>query len=144
MERSVAIVDIDGVVADTRHRAHHLHGPRRDWDAFFAAAVADPVHPEGLAVVSTLAATHDVVLLTGRPARYRPLTERWLAEHGLDGHHLVMRPDGDRRPAQRFKLAAIDELRTSCEVAVVVDDDPDVLAAAAATGLATFAATWEV
>lgn len=30
------IVDIDGVLADAAHRQHHLDGPWRDWDSFFA------------------------------------------------------------------------------------------------------------
>ena len=62
------MVDIDGVVADARHRLHHITVGRRDWDRFFGAAVDDPPHPEGLALVATLAADHDVVFLTGRPA----------------------------------------------------------------------------
>ena len=81
-----AVVDIDGVVADARHRLHHIAGGHRDWERFFAAAGDDPPHPEGLALVATLAADHDVVFLTGRPGRYRSMTERWLADHGLGGH----------------------------------------------------------
>ena len=38
-ERPLAIVDLDGVVADVRHRLHHLEGRRKDWGRFFAAAV---------------------------------------------------------------------------------------------------------
>lgn len=31
-----AIIDIDGTLADCRHRLHHvLPGRKRDWDAFF-------------------------------------------------------------------------------------------------------------
>jgi hypothetical protein len=143
-QRAVAVVDIDGVVADARHRRHHIAGRRRDWERFFAAAGDDPPHPEGLALVATLAADHDVVFLTGRPGRYRSATERWLADNGLDGHRVVMREDGDRRPAARFKLDVVEELRVAGRLDVVVDDDPAVLAAVAALGVPTFAATWEI
>ena len=71
MPRPLAIVDLDGVVADVRHRLHHLTGRRKDWDAFFAAAPDDPPHPEGLAVVQRLEVDHDVIYLTGRPERCR-------------------------------------------------------------------------
>ena len=37
--RPLAIVDIDGVVADVRHRLHHLDRRPKNWSAFFAAAV---------------------------------------------------------------------------------------------------------
>ena len=60
-DRPLAFVDLDGVLADVRHRLHHLTGRRKDWDAFFDAAGQDPSHPEGKAVVD-------------RPA---PRTTRW-------------------------------------------------------------------
>jgi hypothetical protein len=142
-QRAIAVVDIDGVVADARHRLHHITGRRRDWDRFFAAAVDDPPHPEGLALVATLAGDHDVVFLTGRPGRYRSITERWLGDHGLGGHRLIMRDDDDRRRAARFKLDVIDALRREHQIDVVVDDDTEVLAAVDALGVPTFAATWE-
>jgi HAD superfamily, subfamily IIIB (Acid phosphatase) len=139
----LAVVDIDGVLADVRHRLHHVTGGRRDWDRFFAAAGDDPAHPEGLAVVATLAADHDVVFVTGRPARLRAVTEGWLVDHGLAGHELLMRADDDRRSAARFKLQAIEALRRDRSVDIVVDDDADVLVAVAALGIATYLATWE-
>ena len=138
----LAIVDIDGVVADVRHRLHHIERRRKDWDGFFAAAVDDPPHEEGLAIVARLAADHEVVFLTGRPERCRADTERWLDDHGLGGHRLLMRPEGTRRPAAEVKREVLERLAAGREVAVVVDDDPDVLAAMAAAGHPTFHAGW--
>jgi hypothetical protein len=142
-DRPLAIVDLDGVVADVRHRLHHLRGRRKDWGAFFAAASADGVHPEGAAIVETLAADHEVVFLTGRPAHLAGATETWLAEHGLGGHRVVMRPAGDRRPAAVVKLELLRQLADGRPVGIVVDDDPDVLAAARRDGHPTFVADWE-
>jgi len=140
--RPLAIVDIDGVVADVRHRLHHLEGRRKDWDAFFTAAVDDPPHEEGLAVVARLEEHHDVVFLTGRPQAHRAATERWLERNGIGGHRLVMRPEGDRRPAAELKRELLALLAEGREVSVVVDDDPLVIDAMAATGLPTFLAGW--
>lgn len=144
--RPLAIVDIDGVVADVRHRLHHLQtgrGRRKDWDAFFAAASDDGVHSEGLAVVERLAHDHEIVFLTGRPERLRASTEQWLDINGLGGHGLVMRPEGDRRPAATIKVELIAELSRDRTIGIVVDDDPLVLAAASTAGHPTFAADWE-
>ncbi len=141
-DRPLAIVDIDGVVADVRHRLRHLEGRRKDWDAFFSAAVDDPPHAEGIAIVGQLAADHEVVFLTGRPERCRADTERWLEEHGIGGHRLVMRPEGSRRPAADVKRDLLDQLAAGRDVAVVVDDDPLVIAAMTAAGRPTFHATW--
>lgn len=138
----LAIVDIDGVVADVRHRLHHLEGRRKDWDAFFAAAAHDEPLEEGLAVVSRLAQDHEVVFLTGRPERCRADTERWLDANGLGRHRLVMRPEGTRRPAAQLKVALLARLATGRQVGVVVDDDPLVAAAMEAAGHPTFLAAW--
>lgn len=141
--RPLAVIDLDGVVADVRHRLHHLQGPRKDWPAFFAVASHDDVHPEGVAVVETLRRDHEIVYVTGRPEHLRADTERWLDEHGLGGHRLVMRPEGDRRPAAMVKVELARRLAQGRTVGVVVDDDPDVLAAMQRAGLPTFAAGWE-
>jgi phosphoglycolate phosphatase-like HAD superfamily hydrolase len=143
MSRPIAIVDIDGVLADVRHRLHHIAGRRKDWDGFFAAAVADPPHDEGLAIVAELSEAHEVVLLTGRPERCRTDTQRWLDDHGIGGHRLVMRPEGDRGPAARVKVELLRQLAAGREVAIVVDDDPRVVAAMTEAGYRTLRADWE-
>ncbi len=141
-ERPLAFVDLDGVVADVRHRLHHLEGGHKDWDRFFAAAVDDPPHHEGLAVVTRLELDHEVVYLTGRPESCRADTERWLEHHGIGGHLLVMRPAGVRRPAAELKRSLLTEVAAGREVGIVVDDDTEVVQAMAAAGLPTFHATW--
>jgi hypothetical protein len=143
VRRPVAIVDIDGVVADVRHRLHHLRSRPKRWDAFFAAAGDDPPHEEGVALVGELARDHDVVFLTGRPEHMRDVTAAWLAAHGMGGHPVVMRERDDRRPAAEVKLAVLRELVRHRPVAVVVDDDPAVLDALSAAGFTTRTADWE-
>jgi hypothetical protein len=142
-ERPLAFVDIDGVLADVRHRLHHIERRPRDWDGFFAAAVDDPVHPEGIALVETLEKDHEVVFLTGRPGRLSTDTERWLTQHGVGGHRLIMRPERDRRPAATLKVELLREYAGGRRVAVVVDDDGEVLRTMRAAGYPTFHATWE-
>jgi hypothetical protein len=140
--RPLAIVDIDGVVADVRHRLHHIEGRRKDWDAFFDAAGDDPPHEEGLAIVRTLAAEHEVVYLTGRPERLRRVTEAWLAAHDIAGR-VHMRGVGDRSPAAQMKVEVVKRLARTRPVGMVVDDDTSVLAAVRYAGFQTFVADWE-
>lgn len=141
--RPMAFVDLDGVLADVRHRLHFIEHRPRDWDGFFAAAVDDPAHPEGLALVATLEAEHEIVFLTGRPRRCEADTVHWLAAHGIAGHRLVMRPAGDRRPAAAVKLELLRRIAAGRTVAVVIDDDADVIRTMRAAGYPTFLATWE-
>ena len=40
--RPLAVFDVDGVLADVRHRLRFVERSPKDWDAFFSAAVDDP------------------------------------------------------------------------------------------------------
>ncbi len=143
LNRPIAAIDIDGVVADVRHRLHHLERRPKNWKAFFAEAVHDEPHPEGLAVVAKLAEDHDVVFLTGRPAELEAATRQWLTDHGLGEHDVIMRPAGDRRPAAQIKQRLLRDYAQGREVGVVVDDDPDVIASMRSAGYPTLLADWE-
>jgi hypothetical protein len=141
-QRPVAVIDVDGVVADVRHRLRFLRQRPGDWDAFFDAASADPPSAEGVRLVLELAVDHDVVWLTGRPERSRTTTAHWLARHGLPAGVLRMRPDDDRRNARVFKRAELRRLGATRQVAVVVDDDPAVVALLRADGWPVVRADW--
>jgi hypothetical protein len=141
--RPLAVVDLDGVIADVRPRLRHIKSRRKDWDAFFAGIPADAVLPEGRAVAERLAADHELVYLTGRPERTRPDTEDWLARHNLPEGRLVMRREGDRRPARVTKPALLRRFAADGRrVAIVVDDDPQVCDALEAAGWPVLRADW--
>jgi hypothetical protein len=142
-ERPVAIIDLDGVLADVRHRLRHIEGGRKDWPAFFAGIPDDPVLPEGRAVVDRLAGDHELVYLTGRPERARPDTEAWLERHALPRGRLIMRREGDRRPARVTKPALLRRYaENGRSIAVVVDDDPQVCDALETQGWPVLRADW--
>lgn len=141
--RPLAIIDIDGVIADVRHRVHYVEQRPKDWKRFFAEAVHDEPHAEGLAVVDRLAQDHEIVFLTGRPEHLRRDTTDWLRRHGLDTHRLYMRPEGDRGPSARFKVRTLRNLARGRSVAVVVDDDLFVIKAMQDAGYVTWHADWE-
>lgn len=138
----LAFVDIDGVVADVRHRLHHVESSPKNWPAFFAGAKDDPPLAEGVARVTALLADHDVVFLTGRPERLRTVTEQWLERHGLGGRKLVMRRSGDFRPARVTKAEEIRRRSRGREVALVLDDDPEVCDALRSAGWPVEQAMW--
>jgi hypothetical protein len=136
----VAVLDIDGVVADVRHRLHHLDPPR-SWQAFFAAAGADGLLLEGARLARELAGEHDIAWLSGRPEWLRPTTTEWLERHQLPAGVLVLRPNRDRRPARLFKIQALGRLAPR-GVAAFVDDDDEVVDAALRAGYPAVLADW--
>lgn len=124
------VLDLDGVLADTRHRMRHLRRRPKNWDAFFAEATQDPVHLEGLALAREAAERGSVVVyLSGRPERTRADTLAWLSDAGAPEGDVVLRPEGDRRPARVVKIAALRRLATRLRLDVLVDDDPEVVSA---------------
>lgn len=139
---TIAVFDIDGVVADVRHRLPLLRRARPRWDLFFAAADADPVLRVGADLAADLAGRHMVVWLSGRPEHLRRVTVDWLARHGLPTGRLELRAGGDFRPAAVMKVERLRELGRSFEIAAVVDDDPRVVAAVRAAGLPVVLADW--
>jgi hypothetical protein len=118
------IFDLDGVLSDAATRQHFLKGPRPDWEAFFAASGDDALVGEVAALLALLTAELAVILLTARPARIGPLTLDWLGRHQLRWDLLVMRRDGDYRPARHFKQAAVRDIRArGFELKLCLEDD---------------------
>ena len=139
----VAVFDIDGVLADVRHRLVHVRAKPKNWKAFFAEAVRDEPHPEGVALAREFAREHDLLFLTGRPEHTRRQTQSWLETHGFGGHPLHMRPGGDYRPAAQVKLRFLQTLARDRRIAIVVDDDAIVVRTLRDAGFPVRHAEWE-
>jgi phosphoglycolate phosphatase-like HAD superfamily hydrolase len=140
--RPLAVFDVDGVLADVRHRLRHVERRPKDWDAFFGAAAQDPPLTQGVALAQESARDCEVVYVTGRPERCRADTLAWFARHGLPAGELRMRRERDRRPARVAKPELLRELARDRVVAVVVDDDPQVCDAYERAGWRVLRATW--
>lgn len=139
----LVVLDIDGVLADVRHRLRFVERRPKDWDSFFAAMDDDTALEEGVA----LALRHvdegrTLVYLTGRNESYRDLTLRWLERHGLPPGRLVMRREDDRRPARLFKPQALQRIARDGDVVAVVDDDDAVVRVLREAGWTVVHARW--
>jgi phosphoglycolate phosphatase-like HAD superfamily hydrolase len=135
----LAVFDVDGVVADVRHRLHHLDG--MSWSAFFRSAGRDPLLDEGARLVAELAQQHEIVWLTGRPEWLRDVTLDWFDAHGLPSDELHMRGNHDHRPARIFKLSVLHKLAPR-GIAALIDDDPEVVSDALDAGFPAVLADW--
>ena len=109
----LAVFDVDGVLADVRHRLRHVEQRPKNWDAFFDAAVDDPPLATGVALAQASAKDCEVVYVTGRPERCRADTLAWFVRHGLPEGTLSMRGARDRRPARIAKLELLRRLDDS-------------------------------
>lgn len=138
-----AVFDIDGVLADVRHRLHHIRNRPKNWDAFFAAAPEDPTLFPGVDLIhAAIDSGLTVVYSTGRPQRCRADTIEWFERHGLPRGELFMRRDSDRRPARMVKLGVAENLLRRGEIAYAVDDHFSVVQELRSAGLDVIHATW--
>ncbi len=123
-DKPVVIVDIDGTLADVRHRLHHLRGRRKDWHGFFEAMDADTPIAGVVRWVQNLPPDYRVVVVTGRPEQYRERTLRWLRRQAIPFESLHMRRHGDHRSDFVVKAELLRELDS--QVAFAIDDRPPV------------------
>ena len=134
--RPVVVVDMDGTIADaSRREAKFLRRKKKDWPGFFRDMENDPPIQEILARVHELAETHDIVILTGRPEKYRPQTESWLRRHKVTPVEVLMRRSGDSRPDFEAKGALMRDLLERRNVVMALDDREPVCAQYTALGV---------
>ncbi len=132
----IVVVDIDGVLADARHRQHLLSGQWSDWDEFFSEAGGDGLLAQQAHLLELLDPELLVVLLTARPAWISGITLRWLEQHEVRWDLLIMRPQYDFGPSARMKSTAIKRLRErGFDPTLAFDDDPRNVAAFAGLGV---------
>lgn len=125
-----AIVDIDGCLADERHRLPLITGNEPDFKQYFDRCTEDNAHTYVVAIVRAMRANGlAIVLATGRPERYRTITERWLFRNEIEYDELFMRPNADAREDHISKREMLTEMRKKgWEPLFAIDDRPNVVA----------------
>jgi beta-phosphoglucomutase-like phosphatase (HAD superfamily) len=137
------IWDLDGTLSNDSARAHFVEveqGRARDWRSYFDAIDTDPPIAASMEVLRAMhAAGIRVLFLTGRPEYTRDKTVRWLRANGLTEYDaLLMRPEGEHRPAGFFKADAVRALRRDYELVCAFEDRIDVAQALREAGVPVF------
>lgn len=141
--KNIVIVDIDGTIAET-HPDRVAMAPTManrnstpHWDAFNLAAGMDTPITDTIEVIRALCHRKTIVLLTGRSAVCRDVTEQWLDSHGVTYDVLIMRDPADHRHASEVKE---DELRSIGleKILCCFEDNARVAAQMRALGLTVY------
>lgn len=114
--QKVVIVDIDGTVADIRHRGPYETGE---------ILMKDKPNEEVLELVRYYAGTgRRILFFSGRQDTAREVTERWLRSHTGFTFELYMRKDGDNRKDYAIKHDIFEEVvaKNGLNVVAVFDD----------------------
>lgn len=128
MSDRLAFLDLDGVIADDRHRVQHA--VNREWGMYFGLMDGDAVWQQGRELYENCHLLgFDVAYLTGRREDTRRVTQAWLRRHGFDHRlPLIMRKQEDRRPLGVVKAAVVAEaVAFGYEQVFMYDDDPTVI-----------------
>jgi phosphoglycolate phosphatase-like HAD superfamily hydrolase len=138
----LVVFDIDGTLADCRHRLHYVRTRPKNWAAFDAGIPHDILIPSTAAVFHQMVdAGHAVILATGRNEATRLSTENWLANNRLRGYQKIyMRVDGDYRPDDVVKGEMLTQIIADYgqRPDMVFDDRPRVVAMWRAAGIWVF------
>lgn len=127
--KKIAMFDLDGVLADDRHRVHYALN--LEWFKYFdpANVAADPVWSQGERLLFMMQSLGwEIGYMTGRRESLRKTTTEWLEANGFPEGTLYMRGPGflHQRLAEVKALWLRDFQDTSA--VVLFDDDPEVVA----------------
>lgn len=120
------VFDMDGTLADSDHRKHHLLKKDKDWDLWYKDMDKDPVN-EDVAQFTHVARKSGipVTICTGRLVDYSEVTEKWLEDNEIYYDYLLMRPSGDFRDDTIVKAEMICHMELLGLVPEVIWDDRD-------------------
>lgn len=132
MTRTLALLDLDGVLANDNHRVQHALD--KQWDKYFAkdAILQDGVWPQGKALHDTLRDDPDTEIqyLTGRREDLTSVSMLWLMISGFSRGKVRTRPfTAAGVPLANFKSDVIKQIKQERPGVLVVlyDDDPEVI-----------------
>lgn len=130
-ERPIILCDLDGTLADGRHREHLVSGEKKDWDAYFALCGYDtPIVPV-FRWVQALSEDHTICIVSGRSDAYWKETMLWFQGLSMNGlplriDHIFMRAASDHRPDTLIKADFLKHLPKD-KIAFALDDRPIVI-----------------
>jgi hypothetical protein len=130
-KKKFVIFDMDGTLADASERQHYLKKEPQDWEGFIAEMHADAPIEVLVDLYREMCRSdfYGVVVLTGRPERYKKMTEEWMEKHDLPLRPIYCKPDNDERHDLVFKRDAYQSfIAEGNEVAFVVEDRNSVVA----------------
>lgn len=132
--KNVALVDMDGTLADVsgiRHMVDGING-KKDFHAFHRASEFVPANKQAINFCRRHhKAGNGIVIVTARMKMWKPNTTRFYEReltqaHGVPVLDSFYRPDEDYRPDIEIKRELLAEIREQYNVVAAIDDNPNV------------------
>lgn len=111
--RKLIVFDIDGTLADIKHRRGYVQTKPKNWKAFEKGIPLDSPNQPVIDMFQAFVDKNDVLLASGRGEQSREVTETWLVNNWVIGwKKLYMRPEGDYRSDVIIKREILDQIVT--------------------------------
>lgn len=131
-DKGIIICDIDGTLADIKHRLHFARGEKKNWKSFFEAIPEDKprldIWQEVLKEKRDLGC--DLILVSGRNAKYRQETIDWfknkIPSFKNEVLTIFMRGEHDHRVDTEVKKDFLEKIGKE-NIIKVYDDRPSVI-----------------
>jgi len=134
----VVICDLDGTLCDTKWRVEHLRKQQKDWEKFYDGIPYDQPREDVLKIyLDYLNEGCTGVLVSGRPEKYRHVTEEWLNSFKIPRFVMLMRENHDLRQDDVVKKYILDTYLNKDDIVAVIDDRLRVLRMWQSEGLYT-------
>lgn len=140
-QKGFVLCDIDGTLADIKHRLHFVQQEKKDWKGFFSHMMSDTPRVEVVDMLLNYEQEgYEIVFVSARPDDYRAFTEDWIENKAFNGYRihktLLMRRAGDKRPDTEVKQGIYDMyFKGKYPILTVIDDRPVVIEMWRANGL---------
>ncbi|WP_226051288.1 HAD family acid phosphatase [Dickeya chrysanthemi] len=128
--KKAIIFDLDGTLANIDRRRNYLNNNPGDWDGFFKDLAFDEPNEPIIMLYKLLSQNGNqlMIIVSGRPDRYKKDTISWLKKHSIIYDKIYMRRDGDKRPDYQVKEDILDEIMSKgMEVILSIDDRDSVV-----------------
>ena len=137
------IVDMDGTLSSSAHRAHFVTNKPADWSSFHGHMVQDQPIPQMVKLLKQHdMAGHTIVVLTLRPERMRKHIEDWLDRYDIPFDEMYLRPEGNYERGDVVKHDIISkDIMPEFDVVAAYDDNNTILDMERELGLKTFKIT---
>lgn len=121
--KEIIIIDLDGTLADIRHRRHFVEGEnkKKDFNSFHKACVNDKPIKEIIRLVQLLYGNYEIHIFSGRSKLIKKETIAWLKKHNINYNKLIMREEKDYTPDYELKKKWLDKYNKE-DIAFVIDD----------------------
>ena len=126
----LVIFDLDGTLADIKHRRVHLETTPPDWKSFNAAIGNDTPNKPIVDLYKFLwnSGQYKLIIVSGRSDEFRNLTEQWLIWNEIPFSELLMRNKSDFRADYLVKEDILKQIQSmGNQIAFVVDDRQQVV-----------------